>query len=129
MVLIPYDARLFVDNEGLIWHVWFWTKIAAQIDGKRIGRIRMRKISNANSASLMSFVEDSVEPGSCVYTDGWSGYKKLTSLGYAHEVSVIGQKKKEATELLQQAMAVEPIPYRSIAMGIKSSRYTRKQPC
>lgn len=80
--------------------------VAAQIDGNRIGRIRMRKINNADGASLTSFIEDFVEPGSRIYTDGWSGYKGLPTLGYGHEVSVIGRKKKQATELLPRVHLV-----------------------
>ena len=40
--------------------------IAAQEDGKGIGRIRMRRIPDASAQSLMPFVEDAIEPGSLV---------------------------------------------------------------
>jgi len=40
--------------------------IAAQEDGRGIGRIRMRSIPNDPRASLLGFIEDSVEPGSVV---------------------------------------------------------------
>jgi len=45
--------------------------IAAQADGKGIGRIRMRMIQHPSAASLHPFVEDCIEPGSTVHTDGW----------------------------------------------------------
>jgi len=80
--------------------------VAAQADGKRIGRIRMRKIPDASGASLLPFVRDFVEPGSCVHTDGWAGYKDLTSAGYDHKVSIIGPKRKMATELLPRVHLV-----------------------
>src|SRR3970040_2459269 len=48
--------------------------VAAQEDGPGIGRIRMRRIADASAESLMPFVQDSVEPGSVVHTDGWLGY-------------------------------------------------------
>src|ERR1022692_4358492 len=38
--------------------------VAAQEDGPGIGRIRMRQIVDASAASLVPFVQDSVEPGS-----------------------------------------------------------------
>ena len=80
--------------------------VAAQADGKRIGRIRMRKIPDASGANLLPFVRDFVEPGSCVHTDGWAGYKDLTSAGYDHKVSIIGPKRKLATELLPRVHLV-----------------------
>ena len=44
--------------------------VAAQEDGPGIGRIRMRQIVDASAASLVPFVQDSVEPGSIIHTDG-----------------------------------------------------------
>jgi hypothetical protein len=38
--------------------------VAAEEDGKGIGRIRMRRISDTSAHSLISFVQESVEPGS-----------------------------------------------------------------
>jgi hypothetical protein len=45
--------------------------IAAQEDGDGIGRIRMRHIPNASAESLMPFIDEAIEPGSRVRTDGW----------------------------------------------------------
>ena len=45
--------------------------VAAEEDGKGIGRIRMRRIPDASARSLVGFVEESVEPGSVVHTDAW----------------------------------------------------------
>ena len=53
--------------------------VAAQEDGPGIGRIRMRHIVDASAASLMPFVQDSVEPGSVIHTDGWLGYLPVES--------------------------------------------------
>jgi transposase-like protein len=71
--------------------------IAAQADGKRIGRIRMRVIHDASADSLHPFIKDSIEPGSTVQTDGWLGYAGLK--GYDHEVTKI-RKRKQASKLL-----------------------------
>jgi hypothetical protein len=43
--------------------------IAAQEDGPGIGRIRMKRISDASADSLMDFVNEAIEPGSIVHTD------------------------------------------------------------
>jgi hypothetical protein len=45
--------------------------VAAQEDGRGIGRIRMRRMADASAQSLMPFVEESIQPGSVVHTDGW----------------------------------------------------------
>ena len=60
--------------------------VIAQIDGPRIGRIRLRRIPNASAPSLERSVQAAVEPGSAVRTDGWSGYSRLGELGYRHEI-------------------------------------------
>ena len=74
--------------------------VAAQEDGSRIGRIRMRRIPDASARSLEPFIEDAIEPGSVVHTDGWEGYVGLGKKGYPHEVTVLAQRKESASELL-----------------------------
>jgi transposase-like protein len=80
--------------------------VAAQEDGPGIGRIRMRQIITASAANLMPFVEESVEPGSVIHTDGWQGYLPLERKGYEHEVTVVTHKKKTASELLPRVHLV-----------------------
>ncbi len=60
--------------------------ITVQIDGKRIGRIRLRRIRDASGASLDQAIQEAVEPGSVVRTDGWGGYNNLDHLGYVREI-------------------------------------------
>jgi transposase-like protein len=60
--------------------------VVAQADGDHIGRIRLARIANASAAVLRSAVEDSVEPGAQVLTDGWDGYGSLAAGGYRHQV-------------------------------------------
>ena len=60
--------------------------VAAQEDGKRIGRIRLRRVADAAGESLEPAVWEMVEQGSTVRTDGWRGYNGLTELGYRHQV-------------------------------------------
>jgi hypothetical protein len=47
--------------------------VAPQEDGKGIGRIRMRVIQHPAAASLHPFIQDCIEPGGTVHTDGWQG--------------------------------------------------------
>ena len=60
--------------------------IAAQANGRKIGRIRLVRIPDASAASLELAVRQAIEPGTHVHTDDWSGYNGLRSLGYDHEV-------------------------------------------
>ena len=153
--------------------------IAAQEDGRRIGRIRMRRIPDACGGSLHRFIEDSIEPGSVVHTDGWQGYRGLERKGYRHEVTILKGREQIAWELLprvhwvvsslkrwllgthqgavsrehldyyldeftfrfnrrdsrsrgklfyrllQQAVAVEPTPYRSMVRHVRGRRLER----
>lgn len=80
--------------------------VAAQEDGRGIGRIRMRRIADASAASLHRFVIDSVEPGSVVHTDGWDGYSGLANRGYRHKVTILRAKKEAASELLPRVHRV-----------------------
>ena len=60
--------------------------IAAEIRGKGPGRIRMAVVPDVSSESLNAFIEDNVQMGSEVRTDGWSGYNGLEAKGYRHKV-------------------------------------------
>jgi transposase-like protein/ribosomal protein L37AE/L43A len=60
--------------------------IAVQEGERGIGRIRMRRVTDASGESLEPAVWEMVEPGSAVRTDGWRGYTGLTELGFKHEV-------------------------------------------
>ncbi|MGH9616603.1 MAG: IS1595 family transposase [Acidobacteriaceae bacterium] len=74
--------------------------VVAEEDGRGIGRIRMRRIPDASADSLMLFIEDSVEPGSVVHTDGWQGYLPLKGKGYRHEVTFLKGNSKTPSELM-----------------------------
>jgi ISXO2-like transposase domain len=80
--------------------------VAAQEDGPGIGRIRMRQIIDASAASLVPFVQDSVEPGSIIHTDVWLGYLPLEKKGYDHEVTFLKGKKKTASQLMPRVHRV-----------------------
>ena len=60
--------------------------IAVEDKGKQIGRIRLKRISDASADSLIMAVKESVEPGSLVRTDGWGGYGRLPVEGYEHTI-------------------------------------------
>ena len=61
--------------------------IAVQDKGKEgIGRIRLAVVPDASQGSLRAFAEQTVEPGSTIRTDDWSGYGTLREAGYRHEI-------------------------------------------
>ncbi|MCK4957858.1 MAG: IS1595 family transposase [Planctomycetes bacterium] len=68
--------------------------IAVEDKDKALGRIRMYLVADASAASLTQAVQECVEPGSTVRTDGWRGYDRLKTEGYSHKVvrgeSVVG---------------------------------------
>ncbi|MDR2147184.1 MAG: transposase [Tannerella sp.] len=44
-----------------------------------MGRVRFQIISEASTENLLPFVENNIEHGSDVITDGWSGYNFLSN--------------------------------------------------
>src|SRR5712691_5182304 len=80
--------------------------IAAQADGKAIGRVRMRVVKDASAESLHAFVQDCIEPGSTLHTDGWQGYAGLQKKGYDHEVTRLRGHLEDASKLLPRVHRV-----------------------
>jgi len=80
--------------------------VAAEQDGRGIGRIRLGHIPDASSASLLPFIRDSIEPGSTVHTDGWRGYLPLTATEYPHRISNQKGQPKLASQLLPRVHQV-----------------------
>jgi hypothetical protein len=60
--------------------------VAAEEDGKGIGRIRLRCIPDLTKTTLHGFISDAVELGSTIRTDGYPSYSGLN--GYVHERQV-----------------------------------------
>jgi transposase-like protein len=60
----------------------------------------MNRVLDASAASLQAFIKESIEPGSVVYTDGWSGYTGLENNGYDHKVIVLARSRKSPSDLL-----------------------------
>jgi transposase-like protein len=80
--------------------------VAAQEDGRGIGRIRMRRIADASAASLLSFVQDSIAPGSVVHTDAWLGYESLGWRDYRHWTTSVKNAEKSPSSLLPRVHRV-----------------------
>ena len=78
--------------------------VAAQADGKGIGRIRLRHIPDTNRATLHGFISDSVEPGSTVVSDGLQAYRELE--GYVHDRQIQKHHPPDAEHLLPRVHRV-----------------------
>jgi len=75
--------------------------VATECIGKKIARVRFKIISEATAENLSSFVEDNIERGSEIITDGWTGYSFLSKNdSYKHNEKVISGSGKQAHELL-----------------------------
>ncbi|HPC18532.1 MAG TPA: IS1595 family transposase, partial [Candidatus Hydrogenedentes bacterium] len=59
--------------------------IAVEDQGKHVGRIRLLRVPDASAVSLSFAVQEMIQPGSVVNTDGWAGYATLGTKGYIHE--------------------------------------------
>lgn len=70
--------------------------IAAEENGRATGRIRMARISKATKRLLHGFVQEVIEIGSTVHTDGWASYGGLDGHGYKHEVTALKGKPSDA---------------------------------
>ena len=51
--------------------------VAAEEDGKGVGRIRLRRIADVSAESLLPFVREAAVPGTHIHSDGWKGYAGL----------------------------------------------------
>ena len=74
--------------------------VAAEDVGQRLGRIRLRRVPDASAKSLQGFIDDVVEPGSQVHTDGWTGYDRVQAHGYRHRITYLSEHPQPANELL-----------------------------
>ena len=83
--------------------------IAAQEDGRGVGRIRMKHIPDASGDSLMPFIEEAIESGSTVHTDGWQGYSAVEEKGYVHQITVVKGKNESASELLPRVHLISSL--------------------
>jgi transposase-like protein len=63
---------------------------------KGFGRIRLRRIADTSTASVLPFVKDSIEPGAIVHTDGSQAYRSLPKHGYRRMRTVMHGNEKPA---------------------------------
>lgn len=84
--------------------------VATECIGKQIGRVRFRCIKSASAYNLTKFIEESIDYGSTVITDGWRGYNSLSkSENYIHKRKTISASGQMAHELLPHVHMVDSL--------------------
>jgi transposase-like protein len=73
--------------------------VAVEVKGKKTGRVRLAKIADASSNSLIGFIEANIEKPSTIITDDWASYNELESKGYIHKTHK-ATAKDEGQEVL-----------------------------
>lgn len=58
--------------------------VAVEILEKGTGRVRMALIPDASKKALLKFINDNIEMGSNIITDGWKRYDGVSKKGYLH---------------------------------------------
>jgi hypothetical protein len=73
--------------------------VAVEDKGGHIGRIRLRRVPDGSADSLQAFIDEVVEPGSGVHTDGWVGSDRVKAHGYRHRITFLSDHSEPAHEL------------------------------
>lgn len=60
--------------------------VAAEIQGKKLGRVRLSIIKDASGNSIIPFIQKNVELGSKLITDDWSGFSGIEGKGYERTI-------------------------------------------
>lgn len=90
--------------------------IAVERTGKRaLGRVRLAVAEAPNTNELVEFACQVVEPGSTIRTDGARVFRKLETLGYAHDYVTVYNSLDPAHELLPGVHIVSSLLKRWIA--------------
>ena len=67
---------------------------------------RMQRVADASAASLLTFVQHAVQPGSVVITDGLQSYRRLPKRGYRHDRRVLLGRGESAEAVLPRVHRV-----------------------
>jgi transposase-like protein len=90
--------------------------IAVERTGKRaLGRVRLAVAEAPNTNELVEFACQVVEPGSTIRTDGARVFRKLATMGYAHDYVTVYNSADPAHELLPGVHIVSSLLKRWIA--------------
>ncbi len=97
---------------------------AAEKQGRRLGRIRLQVSQDCSSDSLMPFIEQNIETGSHIITDGWKGYNPIADGNYSHQ-TVYWTKSADKSSVLPGVHLVASLLKRVI-LGTFQGRFETK---
>lgn len=85
------------------------TLVLVAVEGemkKKLGRVRFRCVEAINRDTVESFVQDYIEPGAIVVTDGLSVYDKLGAAGFDHRPHILSSDGEAARKQLDHVHLV-----------------------
>ena len=95
--------------------------VAAEDVGQRLGRIRLRRVPDASATSLQGFIDDAVEPGSQVHTDGGLGYERRAGARLPAP-DYVPLRASRAGEPTAAARSARHVPAQAVAVGHPAGR-------
>ena len=98
--------------------------IAVELDGKKVGRCRLGIIADASSDSIHPFINENVEKGCVLITDGWNGYNGIEKEGYTREIH-IQKDEDDAGKLLPHIHTIASLLKRWL-LGTHQGRVEKK---
>jgi transposase-like protein len=72
---------------------------AVEKKGRKLGRIRLQIVADCSADSLISFIDQNIEDGSQVITDGWKGYDPLDPERYDHQQIFLSKSEDKYSAL------------------------------
>ena len=100
--------------------------IAVEIENpKGFGRIRLRHVPDVSAESLLPFIDEAIESGASVHTDGWQAYWTLPDRGYEHERTVMRQQREPAHVVMPGVHRVASLLQRWL-LGTHQGRVSRE---
>ena len=100
--------------------------IAVEIENpKGFGRVRLKHVPDVSAESLLPFIDEAIEPGASVHTDGWQAYWTLPDRGYEHERTVMRQQGKTAHVVMPGVHRVASLLQRWL-LGTHQGRVSRE---
>ena len=110
--------------------------IAVEIENpKGFGRIRLKHVPDVSAESLLPFIDEAIESGASVHTDGWQAYWTLPDRGYGHERTVMRQQREPAHVVMPGVPRVASLlqrwlraPTRGVSAASTSTRTSTNSP-
>lgn len=98
--------------------------VAVERKKKRLGRLRLQVIEDCSGDELIPFIQDNVEPGSQVSTDGWKSYDAISDLGFDH--NKIMASKREGKESALSGVHLIASLVKRLMLGTFQGRFEKK---